>query len=270
MLELKPLLQLLSIIYLELKKLFEPTIGGGLDLLNYKVSLEDLNAQNHMYHAAWWMDILTCMQVVISAIGVYLVVETLKDTRASAEAAMKAVEVSRHGTVGQLRPWVRLIENKLSFHTDDVPFEPDDNELCVGSVEVEIENRGASPATDVRIAVHHFPESKCYEALDEYATISPEFYEDRLSATLFPNECMRVDVPLAYAKEELQNPEWRMQGAIAVFIRYGYTGSESRFETRQLFWVHKVKHKTIRIEEDFGETETRFFRLEPATKPLLT
>lgn len=105
-------------------------------------SEQDLKAQTDMSKWAFWMLITSVAMAALSAVGIFLIVDTLKETRSATAAANRAIDVSREIGRKQAKAY-------LSFKGGCWWVEHG----LIALIEIHIKNTGQSPNTFGKIGI---------------------------------------------------------------------------------------------------------------------
>jgi hypothetical protein len=95
---------------------------------------QDLSAQRQMAQWAWWLLIVTALQIPLSALGLFFLLRTLWQSQESNAISMQAIEADN-------RPWIEIVITKKGLVISDT------GARFVG--ECKLINRGKSPAGGV-------------------------------------------------------------------------------------------------------------------------
>jgi hypothetical protein len=124
---------------------------------DYERNEYDVAAQLTM---AWWtkiMGVAAVFGLLLSAVGVYLIWETFRETRSTVKAALEANEISDRVAQAELRPYlfvdhINLLE--ISNQSDQIEIDGDIREVpsnFFAKVEIHLRNYGKVPARKIRV-----------------------------------------------------------------------------------------------------------------------
>jgi hypothetical protein len=162
----------------------------------------DLQAQEDMAEAAFWMTLATWVQVVVAVVGTIIAILLLRSLRYSPEANA----LNRNALIAANRAWIKVTRIRI---TSPLSWSKNESGLDIAriSIEFSVQNIGESPAFqiwhDVNAYLGFFAPD---EGFRRYIIMAAKAIESRpqpgIGSTLFPNDTFDQSYELAVDWEE--------------------------------------------------------------------
>jgi len=119
----------------------------------------DLIAQTDMANWAKWMFIVSCIMAFLSALGIWLILVTLRETREAGNKLSKQNEIALNASKAEFQPYlsfskrIELDQLKITERYDNIigaKATRDDYSFHI-SPEITATNKGKTPATEIYI-----------------------------------------------------------------------------------------------------------------------
>jgi hypothetical protein len=168
----------------------------------------DLQAQEDMAKAAFWMTVATWVQVWVAVVGTILLLlalhysrEATKAATNTAKAAIKSNKINRDFMIADQRAWLSV---KTAFASDLRWDEANNGSL---DIEFEIHNYGKTPAQYVTIYRGIFDMTTARSGIEQMDKLLATNPHARNGPSIFPQNGIKVTYPIKFRfKNEIPVP----------------------------------------------------------------